>query len=110
MFDIGFTELLICGLIALIVLGPERLPRLAQRLGRFTGQARAYLRNLNAELERELHTQEIRAQLDEARRAVDAGVSEARSALDRAAGEGSPSETGTDGAIESRTGDGRPRD
>ena len=68
MFDIGFGELFLCFVIALIVLGPERLPKVARSVGRWTGQARGYLRNLSTELERETHAAELKRKLDEANR------------------------------------------
>lgn len=56
MFEVGFTELiLICGL-ALIVLGPERLPRLAQQIGRWVGRARAMARQLREQLDQEVNS------------------------------------------------------
>lgn len=70
MFDIGFGELFLCFVIALIVLGPERLPKVARSVGRWTGQARGYLRNLSTELERETHAAELKKKLDEANRAA----------------------------------------
>lgn len=70
MFDIGFSELFICAVIALIVLGPERLPAIARTFGRWSGQARAYMRNLSAELEREVKVQELRKQVEDANRAL----------------------------------------
>ncbi len=70
MFDIGFTELLLCFVVALIVLGPEKLPRVARSVGRWTGQARGYLRNLTAELDREARLAELKQQLDEANQLV----------------------------------------
>ena len=53
MFDVGFSEVVVCFLVALVVLGPQKLPELARTLGRWTGRARSYMRNLSAELERE---------------------------------------------------------
>jgi sec-independent protein translocase protein TatB len=52
-FDVGFSELVLCFVVALIVLGPQKLPAVARTLGRWTGRARSYVRNLSAELERE---------------------------------------------------------
>lgn len=68
MFDIGFGELFLCFVVALIVLGPERLPKVARMAGRWTGQARAYMRNLSTELERETHAADIKKRLEEANR------------------------------------------
>lgn len=68
MFDIGFGELFLCFVIALIVLGPERLPKVARSVGRWTGQAKTYMRNLSSELERETQAAELKAKLDEANR------------------------------------------
>ena len=47
MFDIGFLELLICGVIALLVLGPERLPTAARAAGRWIGGARRMVYNVS---------------------------------------------------------------
>ena len=68
MFAIGFGELFLCFVVALIVLGPERLPKVARMAGRWTGQARAYMRNLSTELERETHAADIKKRLEEANR------------------------------------------
>ena len=68
MFDIGFGELFLCFVVALVVLGPERLPKVARMAGRWTGQARAYMRNLSTELERETHAADIKKRLEEANR------------------------------------------
>ncbi len=58
MFEVGFTEiLLICGL-ALIVLGPERLPKLASQIGRWVGRARAMARQLRDQLDQEVNFQD----------------------------------------------------
>lgn len=75
MFDIGFSELVVCFLVALVVLGPEKLPRVARTIGRWSGQAKGYLRNLSAELDRESQLSELRQQLDDAHRAIKDGAS-----------------------------------
>jgi sec-independent protein translocase protein TatB len=66
MFDIGFGELFICFTLALIVLGPERLPKLARTLGQWTARAKGYFHHLSAELDKESHASELRKQLQEA--------------------------------------------
>ena len=68
MFDISFSELLLCFIVALVVLGPERMPAVARAVGRWTGKARVYMRNLSAELERETQVADLKKQIDEAQR------------------------------------------
>ncbi|MDE0853862.1 MAG: Sec-independent protein translocase protein TatB [Nevskia sp.] len=68
MFDFSFSELLLCFVVALVVLGPERMPAVARAVGRWTGKARVYMRNLTAELERETQVAELKKQIDDAQR------------------------------------------
>lgn len=68
MLDFSFSELLLCLVIALVVLGPERMPVVARTVGRWAGQAKGYLRNLTAELDRETRASDLRKQLEEAQR------------------------------------------
>ena len=68
MFDFSFGELTVCLLVALIVLGPEKLHGVIRSVGRWSGQARVYMRNLTAELERETHASEIKRQLEDTQR------------------------------------------
>lgn len=85
MFDIGFIELLICGIIALLVLGPERLPTAARAAGRWIGGARRMVGQFTSELDRQLKAEELREEL---RKAGDVGLDDmektVRGALDEA--------------------------
>ncbi|XZG70869.1 Sec-independent protein translocase protein TatB [Chitinibacteraceae bacterium HSL-7] len=59
MFDIGFSELLVIGLVALLVLGPERLPKAARTFGALLGRARRMVMNVRADLDREFAAGEL---------------------------------------------------
>ena len=63
MFDIGFFELLFITIIALLVLGPERLPSTARAVGSWVGQAKRMMKQLSVELDREIETQELKQEL-----------------------------------------------
>lgn len=60
MFDIGFSELLIIGVVALLVLGPERLPKAARFAGLWVRKARAQWYSVKSEFERELADEDLR--------------------------------------------------
>lgn len=64
MFDIGFSELMLIGLLALLVLGPKRLPEAARAAGRWVGKLRRFLTDVKQDFDRELQT----AELDELRK------------------------------------------
>ena len=74
MFEVGFSELLLCFVVALVVLGPQKLPAVARTLGRWTGRARSYVRNLSAELERETGGSGLKRDLGDAARALREGA------------------------------------
>lgn len=63
MFDIGFAELLLIGVISLVVLGPERLPGAMRTTGLWLGRIRRTFRNMKADIEREIGADEIKRQL-----------------------------------------------
>lgn len=63
MFEIGFSELLLVGLVALIVFGPERLPGAARTAGLWIGRLKRSFSAIKAEVEREIGADEIRRQL-----------------------------------------------
>jgi sec-independent protein translocase protein TatB len=66
MFDIGFSEILLIFVIALIVLGPEKLPRVASQVGRWVGRARAMARQFKDQLEEEVNLEQVRKAQKEA--------------------------------------------
>ncbi|HEY5810801.1 MAG TPA: Sec-independent protein translocase protein TatB [Povalibacter sp.] len=59
MFEVGFSEIVLILGLALLVLGPEKLPGLAQKVGRWTGRARAMARQLRTQLEQEVTIEEM---------------------------------------------------
>jgi len=60
MFDIGFSELLAVALVALIVIGPERLPRVARTLGALLGRAQRYVNDVKSDIQREVDLDELK--------------------------------------------------
>jgi len=70
MFDIGFSELFLIAVVALVVLGPERLPKAARFAGLWMRRARAQWYSVRSELERELATEELQRTLRDTRKAV----------------------------------------
>lgn len=63
MFDVGFWELIVIMIVALLVVGPERLPRLARTIGLWVGKAQGFVRTVKADIDRELATEELRRTL-----------------------------------------------
>src|ERR1700728_1368356 len=59
MLDVGFSEILLTSAIALVVLGPERLPKVARQVGNWMGRARAMALQLSEQLEREVNADEL---------------------------------------------------
>lgn len=70
MFDVGFSELMLVGVIALLVLGPERLPKAARMAGALLRRMRSSLSTLQQDLEREVHAEELKRSLRAAEAAV----------------------------------------
>lgn len=60
MFEVGFSELLVIFVLALVVLGPEKLPRVASQVGRWIGRARSMARQFKDQLEEEVSLEEAR--------------------------------------------------
>lgn len=84
MFDIGFSELFLIAIVALVVLGPERLPKAARFAGLWVRRARAQWYSVKSELERELASEELQRTLRETRQAAAEIDAEVRSAGEEA--------------------------
>ncbi len=80
MFEVGFGEIALIAVVALLVLGPERLPGVARTVGALVRRARASWQSVKGEIERELAAEEMKKNLDEARRAAADVRSEVNSA------------------------------
>lgn len=60
MFDISFSELLIIGIVALVVIGPERLPKVTRTVGHLLGRAQRYVNDVKGDIQREVELEELR--------------------------------------------------
>lgn len=60
MFDVGFSEIFVIGIVALIVLGPERLPKVARTAGHLLGRLQRYVSDVKADINREIQLEELK--------------------------------------------------
>src|SRR5690606_37852450 len=84
MFDISFSELMVVGVIALIVIGPERLPKVARTLGHLLGRAQRYVNDVKTDIKREIELDELRKfkeQMQDAAQDVQTSLHDAGAAL-----------------------------
>jgi len=65
MFDVGFWELVVIGIVALIVIGPERLPGVARTAGLWLGRLRRFVAGVKADIEREVKAEELKRLMEE---------------------------------------------
>lgn len=88
MFDVGFWELALIGIVALLVVGPERLPALARTVGLYVGKVRGMVAQVRDDIEREVRADEIRKSIEEAGelRAAYEALDETRRDFEDAAG------------------------
>jgi sec-independent protein translocase protein TatB len=70
MFDIGFSELLVIGVVALIVIGPQKLPRVARTAGILMGRLQRYVSDVKADINREIELEELRKMRDSMQQAA----------------------------------------
>ena len=90
MFDIGFTEIVVIAVVALIVIGPERLPKAARTMGHLFGRLQRYVNDVKSDINREIELDELRKLQKE----VQTAAADFKSSVESAA---------------TRRGDGRPR-
>lgn len=76
MFDIGFTELLVIGVVALIVIGPERLPKVARTAGHLFGRMQRYVSDVKSDISREMEFDELRRTGQEFKESIESTVSD----------------------------------
>lgn len=102
MFDFGFTEMLLVAVVALVVLGPERLPKVARQAGEWIGKLQRYVNDVKSDINRQMELEELRklkTEVTEAAQSFESSmtstINEARSELDgiNASFEGGSSES-----------------
>jgi sec-independent protein translocase protein TatB len=86
MFDIGFSEMAMIAVVALIVLGPERLPKVARQAGEWIGKLRRYVDDVKADINRQMELEELRRVKQDVETAAKALQSSMQSAMGEAHG------------------------
>ena len=81
MFDIGFSEIVVIAEVALIVIGPERLPKAARTLGHLFGRLQRYVNDVKADINREIELDELR----KLQREVQTAAADLKSSVESAA-------------------------
>ena len=87
MFDVGFSEFVLIGIIALVVIGPERLPKVARTLGHLAGRLRRYVEDVKSDINREIELDELRKMRDTMQQAASSFESQVKSGLNSAENE-----------------------
>ncbi len=78
MFDVGFSELIVIAIVALVVIGPERLPKVARTAGHLLGRLQRYVNDVKADISREMQIDEIKklqAEMQESARSFERSIS-----------------------------------
>jgi sec-independent protein translocase protein TatB len=79
MFDIGFSELMVIAVVALVVIGPERLPKVARTLGHLFGRMQRYVNDVKADITREMQLEELRklqSEMEQTARSLETSVTQ----------------------------------
>ena len=83
MFDIGFSELMVIGVVALIVIGPEKLPRMARTLGHLAGKLQRYVSDVKADINREIELEDLKKMRDSMQQAASSFQSDLTSEVNK---------------------------
>ena len=84
MLDVSFTELLVVGVVALVVIGPERLPKVARTLGHLVGRAQRYVNDVKSDIQREVELDEfkkLKDQMQDAAQSVQSSLQNTEASL-----------------------------
>jgi sec-independent protein translocase protein TatB len=87
MFDIAFSELVVIALVALVVIGPERLPRVARTAGHLLGRLQRYVSDVKADINREIQLEELKKmqqQVEASARSLESSLSQELSSMENA--------------------------
>jgi len=112
MFDIGFWEIALVGVVALLVLGPERLPKVARVAGMWLGKGRRFMSSVKGEIDRELKADELKRIMADHAKSSDLfeiseqareGLANANNALNKPLADNSPAQPSTPSASVSST-------
>jgi sec-independent protein translocase protein TatB len=86
MFDIGFGEMIVCAVVALVVIGPEKLPRVARTLGHLFGRLQRYVTQVKSDIHREMEMADlgkVKSEFESAARSFQSEVETKASELER---------------------------
>lgn len=90
MFDIGFSELIVIGIVALVVIGPERLPKVARTAGLLLGRLQRYVGDVKADISREMQLDELKklqSEVQESARNFERSISSEVQAIEQGVGQ-----------------------
>ena len=85
MFDVGFSEMIVIAVVALLVIGPEKLPRVARTVGALMGRMQRYVNDVKADINREIELDELKkmhTSVKEAAQSVESSVRDAVSSFE----------------------------
>ena len=99
MFDIGFSEMMVIAIIALVVIGPEKLPKMARTIGILAGRLQRYVSDVTADINREIELDELRKMRDSMQQAASSFESSVQSEINKANAEASKVEGELNAAV-----------